>query len=488
MMAGSGPGDVTVTPERIDDVLVNPGMGLANFHFGWWCNLPPIDFSAEECATRARDHWPENHPDCGTAYFRWTWADLEPAQGEIAFDLIDRTIESANALGETLGFRVMTILEGSAGIPDWLRDTSAGQERDASEGPTYWPDYRDATFQAEHARFAAALAERYDGHPGVDHIDIGSVGCWGEWNTACLNDAGGLIDVYDPADAAEEQAIAEAYMALVDDYVDAFAETPLVMLGFGDEGERELGVFVHAIEAGTGWRVDCWGDWGLWGPNWNHQTDSYPNMINAATAVYPAFVDTWEHAPIQLEVCGTMPGWVDEGWTADAPDGEVYRTFQWALEQHASVLNAKWTDIPTQYTGALDDLLVHNGYRLVVDSFNHDSEVAAGDAITFVSRWSNLGVAPLYVRRTLSYRLRGAGDPVLFESTEDPRDWLPGTWSVGDTFSLPENLAAGTYAIDVAILDRAGTEPATAALPPLQLGIAGRGDDGWYELSEITVQ
>ena len=483
-----GTGDVTVHPGRIDDVLVNPGMGIANFHFGWWCDLPPVQFTAEECAERDRANRPENHPDYGTAYFRWTWADLEPTQGDIDFELIDRTIESANALDETLGFRVMTILEGDVGIPDWLQAMSEGEFRDGDPGPTYWPDYRDATFQSEHARFAAALAERYDGHPGVDHIDIGSVGCWGEWNTACLSDAGGLIAVYDPADAAEEQAIADAYMDLIDAYTDAFTETPLVMLGIGNDAELERDVFVHAIQNGTGWRVDCWGDWGLWGDAWNHQEDIYPQMVSAATDAYSAFPEAWRQAPIQLEVCGTMSEWADYGWTATAPDGEVYRTFQWALEQHASVLNAKRGDIPDQYVDALSDMLVRNGYRFVVDSLNHQGELAPGDEVTLASTWSNLGVAPIYVRRILSYRLRGNDQTVTFESDQDVRDWMPGAWSVTDTFTLPSDLPAGTYEVEVAILDRAGQNPTTEPLPPLQLGIEGRGSDGWYALSQLSVE
>ena len=483
-----GMGDVTVTPNRIGDVLINPGMGLANFHFGWWCNLPPVDFTAEECRGRVRDNWPENHPDCGTAYFRWTWADLEPTRGEIDFELVDRTIESANALNETLGFRVMTILEGDVGIPGWLQEITTGEYRDGDGGATYWPDYRDATFQAEHARFVAALADRYDGHPGVDHIDIGSVGCWGEWNTACLTDAGGLIDVYAPANADEELGIADAYAALIDAYTDAFEETPLVMLGFGDEGTLELDVFVHAIRNGAGWRVDCWGDWGFWGDAWSHQEDSYPNMIEAATAAYPDFADTWRRAPIQLEVCGTMPDWADFGWTSDAPDGLVFRTFEWALDQHASVLNAKWSAIPAPYVDALDDLLRRNGYRFVVDSLNHAGALAAGDELTLASTWSNLGVAPMYLRRSLGYRLRGDDTTVTFTSEQDVRDWMPGAWSVTDTFTLPDDIPSGTYAIELAIVDRAGENPATNPLPPLYLGIEGRGSDGWYALSQLTVE
>jgi len=46
----------------------------------------------------------------------------------------------------------------------------------------------------------------------------------------------------------------------------------------------------------------------------------------------------------------------------------------------------------------------------------------------------------------------------------------------------------GTYAIEVALLDRAGTAPDTDPLVPLYLGIEGRGADGWYAISELTVE
>lgn len=479
----AGTFEVTVRPTGIDDVLVNPNAGLADFHFGWVCNLPPVDFTPAECATRAEGSLPENHPRPSVAYFRWSWRDLEPTRGEIDFALIDAALQSANALDETLGFRVMTIEEGGYGIPDWLVSTIEGQDI----GGTFWPDYRDATFQAEHQRFVAALGDRYDGHPALDHVDIGTVGCWGEWNTACLSGVGGLIDVYAPADDAERGAIVGAYSSMIDHHVEAFGETPLVMLGIGGEPGGELDVFVHAMEAGTGWRVDCWGDWGWFGPTWSHQDDLYPQMISATTAAFPAFGEVWQHAPIQLEVCGTMPGWHDRGWTADAPGGEVYRSFEWAVAQHAAVLNAKRTAIPADYLPALEDLLRRNGYRYAITELSHHDVVDAGGVLALAVAWTNRGTTPSYTRRTLAYRLRSDTETRVFESAADVRTWLPGDWAQPEAFAIPSDLPAGTYALEVAILDRAGTSPATDPLPPLALAMEGRDADGWYPLSTIDV-
>ena len=484
-------GDVTVKPSRVDSVLVNPGIGFASFHFGWWCDLPPITYTAAECAKRVAKNWPENYPKAGTAYFRWHWRDLEPTRGKIRFDLIDRTLQSANAAGMTLGFRVMTIKEGKVGVPDWLLKAPysvKGSYLPGTSGSTHWPDYRDKTYQREHARLLTALGKRYDGHPALDHVDIGTVGCWGEWNTACLKTSSSLVEVYKPSDDAERKKIVAAYKTVIDHHLKAFIKTPRLMLGVGDSPGAEVEIMAHAVRGGAGWRVDCWGDWGLYGGKWNHHEHSYPQMIANLTKAEASFPNVWKKAPVHLEVCFTMPKWHAKGYKTAGPDGEVYKSFQWALGQHASLLNGKSSKIPADYVPAVQGLQKKTGYRLVVDRFNHHGQVSAGQRTLFSSTWTNLGVAPAYAPRTLTYRLRGAARSVKLASTVDIRAWLPGAHKVKDTVVIPADLPAGEYALELALLDRDGINPATSALPPLRLGIKGRGADGWYGLSKITVR
>ena len=33
-----------------------------------------------------------------------------------------------------------------------------------------------------HLDFIKRLGERYDGHSDIDHVDLGSIGWWGEWH------------------------------------------------------------------------------------------------------------------------------------------------------------------------------------------------------------------------------------------------------------------------------------------------------------------
>src|SRR5690349_14914973 len=77
--------ETTVRPREIDDLLYNPGMGVTDFHFGFG-HPPPI----------------EQYPQATVAYFRWPWAELEPAEGQYNFALVDRIIKQAKAKGETL--------------------------------------------------------------------------------------------------------------------------------------------------------------------------------------------------------------------------------------------------------------------------------------------------------------------------------------------------------------------------------------------------
>lgn len=477
------PGAVEVRPRRIDEVLTNPNMGFADFHMGWHCESPTM--TAEQCAAMRGHQWPKNYPATAVTYFRWHWDQLEPQQGKIDFHYIDQRIRAANLTGRTLAFRIMAIRENGAGIPAWLREQVKGVEVDG----TFWPDYRDPVFQREHRRFIRAIGERYDNHPAVDHVDIGPVGCWGEWNTACAKKSTSLIEIYNPKSDAERDAIAAGYKEIIADYSDAFVSTPRVMLAVGsDDDPRMVDIMVFALERGAGWRVDCWGDWSYFSKNWSHHGMLYPKFMSNARRLFPQFDEVWKHAPIQLEVCGTLPQWKEKGWTTDAPEGEVYKTFQFALDQHAAVLNAKRTAIPDEYVPAMNDLLRRNGYRFVVDRLEHPRTVRRGGELQLRSTWSNLGVTPIYSQRTLAYRLKSGARSEQFKSDADVREWLPGTWEMQERLRLPDNLPAGQYQLEVALLDRPGFHPETDPLPPLQLGIASRGEDGWYGLSQIAVE
>src|SRR5262249_631845 len=114
-------------------------------------------------------------------------------------------------------------------------------------------------------------------------------------------------------------------------------------------------------------------------------------------------------APVQFELCFDFAHWVDDlHYTAS----DVERILQQGLDWHMSVFNGKSTPVPAAYRAPLDNFLKKVGYRLVLTSLNHTAEVSPGGALLLQSRWENKGVAPVYHRWPLAFRLRGAGGEI----------------------------------------------------------------------------
>jgi hypothetical protein len=222
----SGPRNVLVQPQRIDSTLVNPGRGFATTHM-FNSGLKGI-----------------LHPQSTVVQFRWYWDEIEPEEGRIDFAMIDSVLSKAHENGQKLNFRVMC-QNGVMRVPQWVRKAGARGEPYKDDRKNWQPHYGDPVFLEKHANLIAALGRRYDGHPDVAFVDIGSVGRWGEWHTS-----GTGMEM--PGDSV--------CFRIIDMYLDSFKKTPLLMLIGGGAGFR------YAIGKGAGWRADCLGDMGGFNP------------------------------------------------------------------------------------------------------------------------------------------------------------------------------------------------------------------------------
>lgn len=422
----------TVRPAAHDEVLNNPGMGFADFHFGAE-SLPP-----------------EAYPPQSVAYLRWTWADLEPSAGEYDFARVDRAVALAREEGKSLAFRIMPVWQNST--PRWLLDL--GVDSVAVEDGVF-PDHNHPLFLEYHERLVRAFGARYAGDPDIDHVDIGSVGCWGEWNTACCGAAEPTCLGFYPTEAHQT--------AIIDWYVEAFAGTPLVML-IGGPVE-------YAVGRGAGWRGDCFGDYGMFSASWNHMEDLY-----GPAAEDPVVGNAWRTAPVQFESCGVMQDWYDRGFDIDL-------ILQRGLDWHMSVFNAKSSPVPAAWRARVDEFLKRVGYRLVLVELTHTAAAAPGGALRLVSRWENRGVAPVYHPWPLAYRLRsGAGETAAqWTSGADLRTWLPGAHDVEDVVTVPAAVEPGSYALDVGVLTEDGREA------HVLLGNEGARPDRWHAVSSVAI-
>ena len=425
-----------VKPTEIDDLLANPGMGWQTFH-------------------RFADEDPNlaGLPS-SSAYFRFYWSQVEPEEAAIDFSMFDDLLAHARRAGQKLAFRIMCAGTNKdyMHVPQWLKDKGcSGSEYQRGNGVTHWvPDMDSPIFREAHFRLIRELGERYDGHTDVDLLDIGSVGLWGEWHMS-----GTGVDMPSP----------ETRLAIIDAWREAFPETPKVML-IGDEGGMK-----HAVTNGCGWRADCLGDMGGFSQTWSHMESFYRQQIEKTGAG-----EAWKTAPVAFESCWDMRKWKDEGW-------DIPFIFDYGLDLHASYLNNKSAPIPEGTRDEIERFLRRLGYRLVLRELEHPASAAAGSDLPLSMTWENVGVAPPYRDYFLAFRLTDAEGREAAELVTETsiKSWLPAEKQVTESVALPGNLKPGRYDLGLAVVDPKTHEPS------IRLAIEGRGEDGWYRLSEVEV-
>lgn len=441
---------VIVKPAGLQGPLTNPGIGVASFHDGYGERLTA-----------------EQYPDTGIEYQRFYWRDLEPQEGKYNFALVDQAfaVAARHRPAMNVGLRFMALEDPASGsrIPDWLIKKGI-KGTWTPDGKTFVPDLDDGMFIKYAQKLLAAFGKRYDGNPELAYVDIGLVGSWGEWHNSNFPTLPPLAQRYTTAQLNR----------YVDMHFDAFPHTPKIMLISGGE------TLAYAAKRGAGWRADCWGDWHNFTPDWSHMRDDYPQRLAAANQAWSGFDNAWQKAPVSLEICGYMAEWQSvQHYTRQ----QVQDTYDWALAHHASTLNLKSRAIPAEYRDIVDKALETLGYRFRMVALTHQRSLYSGQKIILNSHWQNDGVAPIYLRYWLAYRLvNDSGQAVLQGVTpDDIRTWLPGEHESDFTLATRSDFAPGHYWLEVALVN-------DQKQPRINLSNDGKRADGWYRLSSITVK
>ena len=450
---------VTVVPEETDELLANPGIGWETFH-----------------RTRDKD---KNLPDWIPStihYARWGWGTLEPQPGKIDYEFLDKVLKETSDAGQRLAFRVMccSTTAGRPYHPSWLKDTGGkilvcDYE---SQNDLLVPDLDDPVVLARHLDLIKRLGARYDGHAALDHVDLGSVGWWGEWHMS--------------GSKAGRMPTMENRKKIIDAYLSAFRKTPLLMLIGGAE------CLTYAAQHGTGWRADCLGDMGGFSKNWCHMTKGYPVWVRES-----GIGDAWKTAPVAWESCWDMRKWVEEKWS-------LRYIFNYALALHGSYLNNKSAPLPEDENvrQEIERFVRRLGYRLVLRELKHPARVRPKEPVVLATKWQNVGSAPCYRPYRLAYRLTSeSGYAKTLTGTITVEKWMPGSVELFteeffkeppdlppgevveavDRVVLPNDIPAGSLQLAIGVVGEETLEPV------LRLGIKGRTDDGWYPLSKLEV-
>lgn len=459
----------TFKPRESRDVLINPGIG--------WCTMCSFN----------DDPWNRGTPRASIAYFRMFWDELEPEEGNVRFDAIDHWLERCRQNGQTLelGFKpagwyetevvyrgddrmppLVSGLPKPYRVPQWYFDLKPRgrwfrRRNTPEDSPLCWEaDYDDPLYLEKHGNLLRAIGKRYDGHPLLTRVDIGSIGAWGEWN---------CYGVPHPT--------WETRKALIDIYFEAFPKTIKTIVLGDAEALR------YVLSRGGGWAAHSLGDMrdevreaeDLSGRKlrrvYNHMEDIYAQRI-----VEVGGMRAWRQAPVMFESSNTIADWHRRGWGADY-------IFSFALGMHASIMHDKSSPIPDEWWPAVEEFSRKLGYRFVLREVSVPDRPRAGESMTMSLRWENRGVAPCYLPHRVAVRFTHESTGRQFIATDDAdiRRWLPGIHQHTIDVALPGDFPAGPTRCDVAMVSMHDSTPAIA------LAIEGQPSDRWYTLGGVVV-
>lgn len=426
----------SIYPEEDTGFLQIPGVGWQTFHH-----------------TADEDNSLQGLPfKSGSAYYRYNWKDLEPQEGQYAFDRIDNLLKRCRQNNQALALRIMCEVPGGEALPQWLIDK--GIKRTYSTCPEagahYVPDMSDPVFQHYHRQLILAFGQRYDDHPDLALVDIGSVGLWGEWHISC-----------DP----DLMPSREIRQIITNTYIEAFPNTPLTAL-VGDETNVD-----YAVEKGNcGWRGDSWGDADISDGGWSHHQNMY-------WPTHDRVPDAWKTGTIALE-----PGVPNDnmiGWTASYINEIVDDAIAW----HATFAHNKSYVIPQEYINDIERLVMKMGFRLVLRKISFNDFALPGSKIPITMTWENIGIAPPYRDHRIALRLKNENNDNQATVITDVSicGWLPGETSSVIEYDIPTDLLPGNYTLELGIVYHNSLEH------NIPIANKGKTEDGWYKIGIIQV-
>ena len=377
---------VTVRPANHREPLVNPDMGLVAYHYSnrQWAygqHLEPGDTL----------DW---FPGIGCVYFRLPWCLLEPKEGEFRWDLIDTYARPWIAAGKQIAFRV-TCCESrfTYATPEWVKDAGAKGWffRDADPDDIWEPDYGDPVFLAKLEDFLRAMARRYDGKPYVAHIDVGTIGMWGEGHTRAYGEACRKAG-RDPEKAVYahyelyRKCFPRTTILCIDDQAGAYSELPF----------EQVPLMRRARELGFGWRDDS---------ILVHLAEWFAKEHTAFASHPEWFHDGWARA-----FAPTAPVMVEHGhygYTRQHGTWSDAKLVESVEDHQASWLSIHgWPRTVFEEAGAaFRAAALRIGYRFELEEVRYPAEIRLGETVDIVSTWTNVGVAPCYRGAFLAYAL-----------------------------------------------------------------------------------
>ena len=228
-----------------DGPLSNPHKGFTVPTGGAWTFVPEFEYGPYgSLNNRAWDL-----VSYGSGYQQWN--KLNPEKGVYDWTELEKLLNALAEHNMTYALRVLPYTpsfiksdfppqEDYDWTPTFVYEMGAKKiqiDLRGTEYHAYAPVWDDPIYLQAAKEFAKALAEKYDGDPRIEYIDVRTFGEWGEWHTSHI------LGSEMPADSV--------LIDMLDYYASVFKKTQLVLPsnGFGD-------VYTHALDLGITKRDD----------------------------------------------------------------------------------------------------------------------------------------------------------------------------------------------------------------------------------------
>lgn len=236
---------ITYALKRFDGPLSNPHKGFTVPTGGAWVFVPEFEYGPYGSLNNKA--W--DLVSYGSGYQQWN--KLNPAKGVYDWTELEKLLNALAEHNMTYALRVLPYTpsfiksdfppqEDYDWTPPFVYEMGAKKIQIDLRGTDYHayaPVWDDSIYIWAAKEFAKALAEKYDGDPRIEYIDIRTFGEWGEWHTSHI------LGSEMPADSV--------LIDMLDYYASLFKKTQLVLPsnGFGD-------VYTHALKLGITKRDD----------------------------------------------------------------------------------------------------------------------------------------------------------------------------------------------------------------------------------------
>lgn len=236
---------ITYALKPFDGPLSNPHKGFTVLTGGAWTFVPEFEYGPYGSLNNKA--W--DLVSYGSGYQQWN--KLNPAKGVYDWTELEKLLNALAEHNMTYALRVLPYTpsfiksdfppqEEYDWTPPFVYEMGAKKiqiDLRGTEFHAYAPVWDDSIYIWAAKEFAKALAEKYDGDPRIEYIDVRTFGEWGEWHTSHI--LGSVM----PADSVLKD--------MLDYYASVFKKTQLVLPsnGFGD-------VYTHALNLGITKRDD----------------------------------------------------------------------------------------------------------------------------------------------------------------------------------------------------------------------------------------